>query len=188
MYVYKPSWMWAICIQHISSLSAPGLVGCNKKVHVSFKKNPPVKFSGYRPVLRQNFHYHESLIIISYSHEGSSVTKWICRFVFIFICEIYKTLKFDLPVARNTKLWLFNTRHYYTWLLWMLQASGANLMSQIIWVSNWYYSWSVYVYKLYSLFTFTWALVVATSKVFVVTSMYKSLCSWKYTVIAVHNL
>ena len=29
----------------------------------------------------------------------------------------------------------------------------------------------------YTLFAFTWALVVATSKDFVVTSMYKSLCS-----------
>ena len=36
--------MWAICIHHISSLSAPGLVGCNEKVHISFKKNPPVEF------------------------------------------------------------------------------------------------------------------------------------------------
>ena len=34
----------------ISSLSAPGLVGCDKKVHIFFKKNPPVKSSGYGPV------------------------------------------------------------------------------------------------------------------------------------------
>ena len=42
--------MWAICIHHISSLTAPGLVGWSQKVHISFKKNPPVKFSGYGPV------------------------------------------------------------------------------------------------------------------------------------------
>ena len=38
-----------ICTHHISSYTAPGLVGWSKKVHICFKKNPPAEFSGYGP-------------------------------------------------------------------------------------------------------------------------------------------
>ena len=43
LYVY-------IIIIIISSMTAPGLVGWSKKVHISFKKKPPAEFSGYGPV------------------------------------------------------------------------------------------------------------------------------------------
>ena len=50
MYVYKPSWMWAICTHHIiSSLTVPGLVGCCIKVHISLKKNPQQNFLATGP-------------------------------------------------------------------------------------------------------------------------------------------
>ena len=32
-------------------MSVTGLVDWTKKVHISFKKNPPVEFSGYGPVI-----------------------------------------------------------------------------------------------------------------------------------------
>ena len=40
-----------LCAHHISSLTAPKLVGWSKKVHISFKNNPPAEFSGYGPDL-----------------------------------------------------------------------------------------------------------------------------------------
>ena len=56
----------------ISCLGAPGLVGRSKKVHISFKKNPPAQFSGYGPVLGLkskeeawlpiHFHYNTSFV------------------------------------------------------------------------------------------------------------------------------
>ena len=41
--------MWAIWTHYINSLTAPGLVGWSKKIHIFLKMNPPAEFSGYRP-------------------------------------------------------------------------------------------------------------------------------------------
>ena len=64
--------MWAICIHHISSLNIPGLVGWTKKVHVSFKKNPPVEFSGYGPE-------HIATLSVKHSNDTCVIITSNCR-------------------------------------------------------------------------------------------------------------
>ena len=72
MYVYKPSWMWAICIHHISSLSAPGLVGWNKGPHF-LQKEPPSRIFGLRAWVPYKYHfisyvYWENLFASNFMH------------------------------------------------------------------------------------------------------------------------